>query len=207
MGHNLNSYTQDIEDGLAIDSMTNAKKTNSSRCIAFVATMGALGNVLAILSLFLAPIHPQIALDFSHIGTFIGALYCGPGWGFVTGALVAIAPFYRFGVAGWYGPLLGSGIILGKAITGLSFGLLVKRARPFTSVILGFVPEFFYTYVYLKYVTILFLPNLAAYMTDAVIFSILIKAWFEIFVMAFIVEAIYRKHLLDGVMGPALRKP
>jgi len=171
-----------------------------ARHIAFVASMGALGNVLALLSLFLAPIHPQVALDLSHLGTFMGAMYCGAGWGFVTGAIVAIAPFYKFGILGWYGPFLGSGIILGKAITGLSFGLLVKRFKPFPSVIVGFVPEFLYTYVYLKYFTIMFLPNLAPYMTDVMIFSILAKAWFEILVMAFVVEAIHRKHLLDGVL-------
>jgi len=180
--------------------MEQAKQSQKARCVAFVASMGALGNVLALLSLFIAPIHPQVALDLSHIGTFIAAMYCGSGWGFVTGAIVALAPFYKFGIAGWYGPLLGLAIIPGKAITGLSFGLLVKRFRPFPSVILGFVPEFIFTYVFLKYVTIYFLPNLAAFMTDAVIFSILTKAWFEIFVMAFIVEAIYRKQLFRGVL-------
>jgi len=187
--------------------MKHTKKVHRPRCIAFVASMGALGNVLALLSLFIAPIHPQVALDLSHIGTFIGAMYCGPGWGFVTGAIVALAPFYKFGVIGWYGPLLGSMIIPGKAITGLSFGLLVKRLRPFTSVILGFIPEFLFLYVFLKYVTIIFLPNLAAFMTDAVIFSILAKAWFEILVMAFIVEAIHRKRLLSGILRSVQMKP
>jgi len=165
--------------------------------------MGALGNVLALLSMFIAPIHPQVALDLSHLGTFIAAMYCGPGWGFVTGAIVALAPFYKFGIAGWYGPLIGSLIIPGKAITGLSFGLLAKKIRPFPSVILGFVPEFIFMYVFLKYLTVFFLPNLAAFMTDAVIFSILAKAWFEMFVMGFVVEAIHRKKLFSGILRSA----
>jgi riboflavin transporter FmnP len=180
--------------------MNHMKEVHRPRCIAFVASMGALGNVLALLSLFIAPIHPQVALDLSHLGTFISAMYCGPGWGFVTGAIVALAPFYKFGVIGWYGPLFGSLIIPGKAITGLSFGLLVKRFRPFTSAILGFIPEFLYLYVFLKYLTVIFLPNLAGFMTDAVIISILTKAWFEIFIMGFIIEAIYRKKLLAGIL-------
>ena len=186
--------------------MKHTKQVHRPRCIAFVASMGALGNVLALLSLSV-PIHPQVALDLSHLGTFIGAMYCGAGWGFVTGALVALAPFYRFGVAGAYGPLVGLGIILGKAITGLFFGLLVKKLRPFSSVILGFIPECLYTYAYMKYIAVYFLPKLAAYMTDALIYSVLIKAWFEILVMAFIVEAIHRKRLLSGILRSVQMKP
>jgi riboflavin transporter FmnP len=185
--------------------MKKTKTMRGPRCVAFVASMGALGNVLALLSLFMVPIHPQIALDLSHLGTFIGAMYCGPGWGFVTGAIVALAPFYKFGVLGWYGPLIGAMIIPGKAITGFSFGLLAKKFRPFPSVILGFVPEFIYTYAFLKYLTLFFLPNLAEFMTDAVIFSILVKAWFEILVMAFIVEAIHRKQLFNGILSPVTK--
>ena len=186
--------------------MEQNKKFHGPRYVAFVASMGALGNVLALLSMFIAPIHPQIALDLSHIGTFIAAMYCGPSWGFVTGAIVALAPFYKFGVLGWYGPLIGAMIIPGKAITGFSFGLLVRKLRPFPSAILGFIPEFVFTYAFLKYVTLFFLPNLAGFMTDAVIFAILIKAWFEVFVMAFVVEAIYRKKLFSGILNPVQTK-
>ncbi|MGC8849697.1 MAG: hypothetical protein ACP5QI_04405, partial [Candidatus Bathyarchaeia archaeon] len=60
----------------------------SSR-VAFIASMGALGNILALLSMYLAPIHPQVCLDLSHIGTFLAALQYGPALGFMAGALVA----------------------------------------------------------------------------------------------------------------------
>jgi riboflavin transporter FmnP len=186
--------------------MPNVKKPQKPRSVEIVATMGALGNVLALLSMYIAPIHPQVAVDLSHIGTFVAAMYCGPGWGLVTGALVALVPFYKFGVTGWYGPLLGSAIIPGKALTGLTFGFLVKRFRPFTSVILGFVPEFLFTYVFLKYVTVYFIPQLATFMTDAVVLSILTKAWFEMLIMAFVMEAIHRKQLLGGILQSARMK-
>jgi riboflavin transporter FmnP len=166
--------------------------------MAFVASMGALGNILALLSVYLAPIHPQIALDFSHVGTFLAALQCGPILGFFTGALVALTPFYRFGVMGWYGPLLGSGIILGKALTGLGFGIASKRLRPILAGPVGFLPESIYTYLYLKYVTIFFMPGLSDFMTDAVILSILAKAWIEIAIISAITETIVRRGILTG---------
>jgi riboflavin transporter FmnP len=167
----------------------------SSR-LTFTASMGALGNVLALLSMYLAPIHPQVALDLSHIGTFLAALQCGPSLGFLAGALVALTPFYRFGVAGWYGPLLGSLIIPGKALTGLGFGIASKKLRPLIAGPIGFIPEFLYLYAFLKYITVYFIPSLANYMTDAVILSILAKAWVEIIAISLITEIILRRRIL-----------
>ncbi|MEM2122606.1 MAG: hypothetical protein QXE79_03115 [Candidatus Bathyarchaeia archaeon] len=164
--------------------------------VAFIASMGALGNVLALLSMYLAPIHPQVALDLSHIGTFLAALQCGPSLGFIAGALVALTPFYRFGVAGWYGPLLGSLIIPGKALTGLGFGLASKKFRPFIAGLIGFIPEFIFLYAFLKHITVYFIPSLANYMTDIVILSILAKAWVEIAAIGIITEIIIRRGIL-----------
>ncbi|MBS7645906.1 MAG: hypothetical protein QW569_06610 [Candidatus Bathyarchaeia archaeon] len=164
--------------------------------ITFIASMGALGNVLALLSMYLAPIHPQVALDLSHIGTFLAALQCGPALGFIAGALVALTPFYRFGVAGWYGPLLGSLIIPGKALTGLGFGLASKKLRPLIAGPIGFIPEFIFLYAFLKYITVYFIPSLAHHMTDMVILSILAKAWAEIIAISLITEIVIRRRIL-----------
>ncbi len=164
--------------------------------MAFIASMGALGNILAVLSMYIAPMHPQIALDLSHIGTFIAAFQCGPALGFVTGALVALTPFYRFGVMGWYGPLLGSLIIPGKALTGLGFGLASKRFRPAIAGPIGFVPEFVFTYLFFKYITVLFIPSLGNFMTDAFILSVLSKAWVEIMAISMITEVVIRRKIL-----------
>lgn len=184
---------------MTLERLKEPKFQPLSSKVAFVASMGALGNVLALLSMYLAPIHPQIALDLSHIGTFLAALQCGPALGFVAGALVALTPFYRFGVTGWYGPLLGSLIIPGKALTGLGFGITSKKFRPLMAGPIGFIPEFIFTYLFLKYVTIYFIPSLANYMTDTVILSILAKAWAEIIVISLITEIVIRRRILPNI--------
>ena len=65
-----------------------------SRSLTFVAIMAALGNVLSFITTQLAPIAPNIplgpvsvslALDISHLTTFIAALLGGPVLGGITG--------------------------------------------------------------------------------------------------------------------------
>lgn len=70
--------------------------TMNSRTVVLVAVLGAFGNILSGLSIYSAPLIPAIplgaisvslALDLSHLSTFIGAL--------VDGGLAA----YQFGFA------------------------------------------------------------------------------------------------------------
>ena len=58
-----------------------------SKSLTFIALMAALGNILSFMSTQLAPIAPNIplgpvsvslALDLSHLATFIAALFGGP---------------------------------------------------------------------------------------------------------------------------------
>jgi hypothetical protein len=164
--------------------------------------MGALGNVLAFLSMYALPLlHPQIALDLSHLATFIVSIYSGPVWGLITGALVALAPFYRFGVAGWFGPLVGLLIIPGKAITGLFSGIFARRLRPFPSVTLGFVPETIFIYAYFKLIVPLFIPTLKPFLSDAFIAAVLAKAWVEIVIMGFLMEIIKKRRIMESVFA------
>jgi hypothetical protein len=170
----------------------------TARSVALIASMGALGNGLAFLSMYLAPLHPQIAIDLSHISTFIVAVHGGVIAGGLTGAIVGFAPFYRFGVMGWFGPVVGSLIIPGKAMTGFMSGLIAKKMRPFIAVVLGYVPESLYTYVFLRYLVNLLMPGQIGGLTDIVIGWILGKAWAEIFIMAFLVEILYRRRILQS---------
>lgn len=173
-------------------------KTFTTKKIAFVAIMGALGNILALLSTYLGNIHPQVALDFSHIATFIVALNMDPLQGFVTGCLVSIVPFYRFGLAGWLGPIIGFTIIPLKGLSGLFGGVVSKRFRPFIAVTLGYLPESISTYIVLRYLTALFLPaEIAGFLTDPLVLGILFKAWIEIVIIAFLMELINRNKSLN----------
>ena len=165
----------------------------TSREIAFIAMMGAAGNALSMLSTYVGNIHPQIALDLSHVATFISALYLGPLSGFVTGCIASLFPFYRFGLTGLLGPVLGLMVIFEKGLTGLFAGILARKVRPFIAVILGYVPECILMYLTLVHLTsvlyFLALPD-AATIFGAIFLTIFFKAWLEIFVMSFLMEVI-----------------
>jgi len=175
---------------------------DSVKEFAFVITMGALGNVLALSASYLGNIHPQIALDLSHIATFIVALNLGAITGFATGCIAGIFTYYRFGLAGYYGPIVGLPIIPLKGITGLFSGLLAKRARPFFAVTLGFIPECVGTFLYMKYFTALFLPiEITQYITMSLIIGVLIKAWVEIGILGLLMEILQRNQALRNFMN------
>jgi len=165
----------------------------TSKEIAFIATMGAMGNVLSALSAYIGNIHPQIALDLSHIATFIAALYLGPLPGFLTGCIASLFPFYRFGLTGLLGPILGLLIIFEKGLSGLFGGMLAKKVRPFFAVILGYIPESILMYITLVHLTALLyflVPPNAAVIFAAIFLTILSKAWLEIFTISFLMELI-----------------
>jgi hypothetical protein len=162
--------------------------------------MGALGNVLALVTLSIPTPVGQIAFDFSHIGTLVVALYCGPLMGGVTGAIVGIAPYYRFGVAGGFGPILGLMIIPGKSLTGITAGFLTRKLRPGLATLVGYVPEAVFTFFYFQWVAPFFLaPNVGAYIMTLVV-PVLAKAWLEMAIIAVVMELIMRQHILSRLM-------
>jgi predicted membrane protein len=161
------------------------------RYISTSALLGALGNILAIVSMFLGNIHPQIAIDMSHVATVIGAYILGPFWAALVGLLISIVPFIRFGIMGSLGPLIGSLIFPGKAMTGLFTGFLARRIRrPIIALTLGYVPESLFTWATFKLWIPIFAPQIAGWLNDAVIYGILVKAWFEILFIGAISELI-----------------
>lgn len=159
-------------------------------------TLGAslLGNLLAYLSASLLTVQPQIAFDLSHMATFTVALYLGPYYGLLAGALVAIYPYIEFGVMGIYGPFLGLAIIAGKAMTGLFCGLLAHRARPYLAVVFGYVPEFLFTLFFLKATQLWIAPDA---LTWGMISGILLKGWIEVLIMSFTLETVSRRHIAE----------
>lgn len=178
-------------------------RMSTTKSVALMASMAALGNVLAFISMYVGSFHPQVALDFSHLATAIVAVYLGPAMGMFTGALVGLAPYYYFGVLGWLGPFLGFvGFFLGKALSGLFFGLLARTMRPLIAIILGYIPECLWTYIVLRLLTRLLLPTqIASGFTDTVILLILAKAWVEIVIIGILVDLVKKRRIVDAILA------
>jgi predicted membrane protein len=173
------------------------------RYVSISAILGALGNILAIISMFLGNIHPQIAIDMSHIATAIGAYILGPLWATLVGLLISIVPFIRFGLMGGLGPLIGSLIFPGKAMTGLFTGILARRIRrPIIALALGYVPESLFTWATFKLWIPIFAPQISNWLTDAIVYGILLKAWIEILFIGAVSELIIPR--VKGVISYGL---
>lgn len=167
-----------------------------SKTIAFLTIMGALGNVLFLISNYLGPISKGVALDFSHIATFISALYGGPLAGFVTGLFVGVLPGIFFGPLGsgsWLGLI---GLPIGKSLTGLTAGLFYKgldmNSRNHRSILT--IPLVLVSYVPECLFTIAYFANLLPYFIGGggigILVFVLPKAWAEIIFMSFLMGAL-----------------
>lgn len=168
-----------------------------AKSIAFIAVMAAMGNILAVLSINVAPIAGGVAMDLSHIATFIAAIFGGPVIGAIVGFCGGVYPGYYFGFAvGNLGLLSLIGIPIGKALTGLMAGLLYKRlkinrsSRPSTYtvpiILLSYIPECLFTVVFFLYLVVPVVGEGMAFMLPI----ILPKAWIEIILMSFLMGAL-----------------
>ena len=169
----------------------------NTKKLAFIIMMGALRNVLFAISYFAGPIAPGIALDFSLIAVFIAGFFVGPTEGITTGVIAGILPGIMFGPVGTGGWLGLIGLPLGKALTGLTAGLIGKSVnlqKPRSSLLgipltlLAYVPEAIFTYAYFAFLLPFFIP--AQLLGNAVIITILIKAVGEVLIMGFIIAAL-----------------
>ncbi len=153
----------------------------ASKYVAMTAILGALGNVLSLMSMILGNIHPQIAIDLSHLATVFAAYMMDPLWATLVGTLISIVPFVRFGLMGGLGPIAGSLMFPGKALTGLFTGLLARKVRhPMIALGIGYIPESIFTWFSFKIWIPILAPQSSGWLTDAIIYGILIKAWVEI---------------------------
>jgi hypothetical protein len=180
------------------NDMTEWQEMNTlgnSRRVIFVALMAALGNVMFIVSQTIFKTS-QIALDLSHIGTLIAAVYGGPLIGLLTGFMVGIGPGLYFGYFGGSLGLLGViGLPIGKALTGLTVGYLARILKlkdakysswkMIVATLVGYLPESIFTAFYFEGLVVILLPEVAAFFTSifgsmhVLVLSILAKAWIE----------------------------
>ena len=167
----------------------------SVKDLTFALTMGAVGNVLAAVTIAPTMIS-QVALDLSSLPAFIAAVFGGPIVGALAGLLAGILPSVFFGFIGGQLGILGFGTSIGKAISGFTVGFLaqaVKSSRNRTVllipiVLLGFVPEAIWIYALFVVFIPLFMPNQT--FLSGLIIPILTKAWFEIAIMSVFTSAI-----------------
>jgi LytS/YehU family sensor histidine kinase len=183
---------------IAGDAFTARKAstlTLSVKDLTFALSMGAVGNVLAAITIAPTMVR-QVALDFSSLPVFIAAVFGGPVVGGLTGFLAGILPSAFFGFIGGQLGILGFGTSVGKAISGFSVGVLtriVKSSQSRTAllipiVLLGFVPEAAWIYMLFTVFIPVFIPNQA--FLSAFLVPILTKALFEIVVMGVFTSAI-----------------
>jgi LytS/YehU family sensor histidine kinase len=186
--------------------------------IAFAAVMSALGLLLSAISINIAPIFSAVgqggaALDFSHIATFIAAIYGGPFLGAIVGFLGGIYAGYYFGfVMGSLGLLSLIGLPLGKALTGLVTGFLYRKLRISESsrpsmltvpiVLMSYIPECIYTIIYFYYLVPYFYGFSMAFMIPIVIS----KAWVEITIMSFLMGALAGNKGFNNFVSSAFTK-
>jgi LytS/YehU family sensor histidine kinase len=170
-------------------------RTISVKDLTFAISMGAIGNALAAITI--APtIVRQVALDFSSLPVLIAGIFGGPVVGALAGFVAGILPSAFFGFIGGQLGILGFGTSAGKAISGLTIGILaraVKNLRTRTIllvpiVLLSFIPEAIWIYVLFTIFVPLFLPDQA--ILSAFVIPILAKGWFEMAVMSVFTTAI-----------------
>jgi LytS/YehU family sensor histidine kinase len=184
------------------------RKALNTKQIAFIAIMSSLGTILSGASLtFLPPflVLPGVGIvapDFSHVATFVAAVFGGAEVGALVGFLSGIYAGYHFGyVAGNLGLLSLLGVPLGKAMTGLLAGFLYRRLKISSSprratlalplTLLAYVPEAIYTILYFVYIV----PIAYGFSLASMIPFVMPKAWVEISIIG----------ILMAILVPTLR--
>jgi riboflavin transporter FmnP len=167
-----------------------------SKKLAFIAMMGALGNIIFLITHYIGPLAPGVSFDLSLITTFIAAFYGGPLLGLVTGAFVGLFPGIYFGPLGsgqWLGLI---GLPVGKALTGLACGILARKldlnrrsrssllAAP--TVLISYIPECFFTIAYFMYL----MPYFLGVPGSGILIFVIPKAWAEVVVMSVLMAAL-----------------
>ena len=171
--------------------------TMDSKTLAFTALMGALGNIIFLVSSNL-PIAPGVTLDFSLIPVFIAGIYGGPLAGFLSGLFAGIGPGISYGPLSPFGSWLALiGLPAGKALSGLTSGLLYKifdlnkrrhsSLLSVPSVLFSYIPEAIFTVVYFVFLLPFFV---GAGIGASILVAILIKAWAEILIISFFPAAV-----------------
>lgn len=175
----------------------------NTKSLTFALMMGALGAALFAISFFIAPIAPSIAFDLSLIGAVIAGYYAGPKVGFITGLIAGILPGIIFGPLGAGGVFGLLGLPLGKALTGMTSGVIANAVKLRTnprsliltipSTYVAYIPEALFTWGYF-----VFLLNYDVGTT--VYLTILSKALLEVGIIGIIMTALIRHKGFNNFM-------
>lgn len=176
-----------------------------TKALIFVAIMASLGNALSFLSLQIAPILPNIplgpiqvslALDLSHLATFIASLFGGPIVGGLTGLIGGLIAAFEFGFS--KGNLItGFGLPLGKALTGVTAGFLFQKlydsrgVRMILSTVLSYIPEGILTIVLFRYLLPWYI-QLPRSLATTIAIQIVVKAFTEMVLLGIILVIMNR---------------
>jgi riboflavin transporter FmnP len=169
----------------------------NTKSLTFAIMMGALGAALFAISYTVAPIAPSYAFDLSLIGVLVAGYYGGPKIGFLTGLIAGVLPGIMFGPLGTGGAIGLIALPIGKALTGMTVGLLSgaigigksKRlallAIPVT--FLAYLPEALFTWGY-------FILVMGGDITvgTGIYATIVTKALIEVGIMSVIMVALLR---------------
>lgn len=190
-------------------------ETRSAKSAVFVGIMGALSNLLSGLSILLVPFLPavplgpysiSVALDLSHLTTFIAALYGGPGIAGLTGLIGGMVGANEFGFSkGNY--VTGFGLPIGKALTGITAGFVMRtlglrtrgrnRILIVASALLSYIPEGIYTaFLFLGIFPLVFETPL--FILYPIAITILIKGFIEMFAEGIVLYALYANQGFSG---------
>lgn len=179
-----------------IDSSTSFSK---ARRVAFIGMMGALSNILFLASITVLN-WGQVSLDLSHVGTLIAAFFAGPLAGLSVGVIAGLGTGLYFGSISGLIWLFLPGLIVGKALTGFTVGLLSKAFRlmekrrkgllTIVFTLAGYVPECLFTVLFFLVVIPAFAPPAAAAYLTPLLTPILVKAWIEMGIMGFYMAAL-----------------
>lgn len=192
----------------------------STKKIVFIALMASLGNVLSLISIQLSPIVPSIplgminfslALDLSHLATFIAALFGGPLLGGLTGLIGGMVAAFQFGFSQG-NPVTGFGLPVGKALTGFAAGIVMKRLSPdrnllrmVMSTVIAYVPEGLFTvFIFMALYPPLF--HLHVFVATTITIQILVKAFVEMILMGIILGGIARNRSFTDYMKASFKQ-
>jgi len=157
--------------------------------------MSALGNALALVTIVPTMVQ-QVALDLSLVPVYVAGFFGGPIVGGVTGLLSGVVPSVIFGPFGSLGPL-GLSVAVGKCLVGLTTGLLstALKARERRSIVAvpivfaAFLPEAGWIYLVFSTLVPALLHGAPAFL-QGLWAPILVKATFEVTLMAFFTAAL-----------------
>jgi thiamine transporter ThiT len=175
-----------------------------SKELVFVAMMAAVGNVLSFISIQLAPIIPSIplgptsvslALDLSHLTTFIAAFFGGPYIGAFTGLIGGLVGAFEFGFSqGNF--ITGFGLPIGKALTGYAAGIVFRKLyvnksqlKLIISTVISYIPEAVFTAIIFIYLFPLLL-GLPGNIANLIALQILVKAFFEMILLGILLKTL-----------------